>query len=220
MANPSSVTGASVADLLTPASDPLGRNRTASGPPCTGESRSSCCDEIIEGCGCRLLIDEASHMEPFRLRPPVEDSVDRALVAVEGKDDRLGGGDELDKPGFLQARRMNDDGGGRHMRSTTLTTRTFRLGACLRNSQAAATISRVGMSPAAANTTSGPRASSLLAQGQIVAPAAPCLTAASRPASRMGNATSSNWMPRQWGLPVDPEVLIEALVLLLRRPNK
>jgi hypothetical protein len=60
-------------------------------------------NDPIEGCGCRPLIDEASHMEPFRLRPPVEDSVDRALVAVEGKHDRLGGGEELDKPGFLQA---------------------------------------------------------------------------------------------------------------------
>ena len=65
------------------------------------------------------------------------------------------------------------------MRSTTLTTRTFRLGACLRSSQAAATISRVGMSPAAASTTSGSPPSSLLAQGQIDAPAAQCLMAAS-----------------------------------------
>src|SRR6185437_4876338 len=71
-------------------------------------------NDHIEECGWRPLLDEAPHMEACRLRPPVEDRVDRALVAVEGKDDRLRGGEELDKPGFLQAVRMNGGGWKAH----------------------------------------------------------------------------------------------------------
>ena len=55
------------------------------------------------------------------------------------------------------------------MRSTTFTTRICSPGAVVRSSQVAASVSRVGMSPAQAMTTSG-SPSSLLAHSQTEAP--------------------------------------------------
>ena len=122
-------------------------------------------DDHVEGRRRRPFLHETAHVEPFSAGSPVQDLVDRPLVAVKGKDDRLGGGEELDET-WPRSRPCGwTTRGKRHIRSTTLTTRTFRLGACLRSNQAAATTSRVGVSPAAARTTSGSPPWSLLGPG-------------------------------------------------------
>src|SRR5262249_53342761 len=65
------------------------------------------------------------------------------------------------------------------IRLTTLMTRTFRSGACLRRRSTAARVSKVGTSPQQAITTSGSPPRSLLAHSQMPRPAWQCLTASS-----------------------------------------
>ena len=64
------------------------------------------------------------------------------------------------------------------MRSTTLITRIFRSGRCLRRIETAARISSVGVSPQQAMTTSGSASWSLLAHCQMPIPSVQCTTAA------------------------------------------
>ena len=63
------------------------------------------------------------------------------------------------------------------IRSTTLITRTFSSGRCLRSKSTAARVSSVGTSPQQAMTTSGSLPWSLLAQSQMPMPAVQCLIA-------------------------------------------
>ena len=63
------------------------------------------------------------------------------------------------------------------IRSTTLITRTFSSGKCWRSRSTAARVSRVGVSPQQAITTSGSVFLSLLAQSQMPIPAVQCLIA-------------------------------------------
>ena len=65
------------------------------------------------------------------------------------------------------------------MRSTILTTRSFRLGKCSRRMDTAASVSSVGTSPQQAMTASGAASWSLLAHCQMPMPSVQCLTAAS-----------------------------------------
>src|SRR5262245_41033766 len=63
------------------------------------------------------------------------------------------------------------------IRFTTLMTRTFSSGMCLRSNSTAANVSSVGTSPQQAMTTSGSEPLSLEAHSQIPMPAVQCLTA-------------------------------------------
>src|ERR1017187_5445638 len=78
------------------------------------------------------------------------------------------------------------DGGCSFIRSTTLTTRTLSAGRRSRNIDTAASVSRVGTSPAHAMTKSGSAWLSLLAHCQIPTPSVQCLTAASGGARPVG----------------------------------
>ena len=71
------------------------------------------------------------------------------------------------------------ESGCSRIRSTTFTTRTFSCGRRWRIRSTAASVSRVGMSPAQAMTTSGSPSSSLLANSQIPIPRVQWRTASS-----------------------------------------
>src|SRR5919204_3281100 len=49
----------------------------------------------VEGGGRGALLGEAAHVEALRVDTPMDDLVDRTLVAVEGEDNRLVGGEQL-----------------------------------------------------------------------------------------------------------------------------
>lgn len=49
-------------------------------------------NDHVERGGCRPFVDESAHVKASRIGTPMDDLVDRSLVAVEGKYDRLGFG--------------------------------------------------------------------------------------------------------------------------------
>src|SRR5205085_7648669 len=55
----------------------------------------------VEGGGRGALLGEAAHVEAFRVDAPMDDLVDRTLVAVEGEDNRLVGGEQLHEGGLV-----------------------------------------------------------------------------------------------------------------------
>ena len=110
---------------------------------------------MSKGVVVRPLFFVAAHVQVVVVGPAVRQAVDQPGVAVIGEDDRLVGGEQV----VELLRRISPSGcssrGCRVMRSTTLTTRIFRSGRCFRRKSTAASVSKVGTSPAQAMTTSG-----------------------------------------------------------------
>src|SRR5690348_16665610 len=61
----------------------------------------------IEWCGGRSLFIKTAHVEPRRIRAPMDDLVNRSRIAVEGKHDWFIFREVLDKGGFIHSVRMD-----------------------------------------------------------------------------------------------------------------
>ena len=86
----------------------------------------------VEGRRGGALLLVAAHVDVVVVGAPVGEAVDQPGIAVVGEDHRPVGGEQRVELGVARGRGGARSGGCRRIRSTTLTTRTFRSGRCWR----------------------------------------------------------------------------------------